>query len=371
MPAFAELVLYFAVFLTSLFLTKVTLNIAPKVGLVCKSNDRSSHTGIVPRGGGVGFILPFLIVVSALLYLGYLPKYQWIVVVICGGFIAALGLWDDKSSISAMLRLFVQLVCVSIGVWVTGSIFLQQMDKLSVEVVIVAFCLSVLAFIWLVNLYNFMDGIDGIAASEALFIAVGAVSICWLRDWFAPMEVIAEAESIRLLLLLLSASIIGFLVFNWAPAKIFMGDTGSTFLGFVLGMIALSSILIGVLSISVWLILGAVFLVDATYTLMRRILASKRWYTPHRSHAYQHAVSCLNEGEGLCGGNFLGGLFGTSVRNAHGRVCLLIITINLLWLFPLGCVAAFLPELEVYMLFIAWAPLVWIAYILDAGKDKI
>jgi Fuc2NAc and GlcNAc transferase len=143
------------------------------------------------------------------------------------------------------------------------------------------FGIGVVAFVlvWLLNLFNFMDGIDGIAASEAIFVSSAGAFFSWLMG----------SDNISIILLILAASTTGFLALNWPPAKIFMGDVGSNFLGLIIGVIAYASILEGA-SVWIWLILLAVFLVDSGVTLLRRILNGEKWHEAHCSHAYQHAA---------------------------------------------------------------------------------
>ncbi|HEU5207807.1 MAG TPA: hypothetical protein VFU06_00235, partial [Longimicrobiales bacterium] len=134
--------------------------------------------------------------------------------------------------------------------------------------------------VWLINLYNFMDGIDGIAASEALVVcAVGAL-----------LASLMGASSVAIAAAVIAAAAAGFLVWNWDPAKIFMGDVGSGLLGYCIAVVALGSENLGGPPLFVWLVLGAVFFVDATVTLLRRVLHGEVWFVAHRRHAYQRAV---------------------------------------------------------------------------------
>src|SRR5690606_7293985 len=134
--------------------------------------------------------------------------------------------------------------------------------------------------VWMINLYNFMDGIDGIAATETvmvcalagiLLLASGASIIAWTA-WA------------------LAAACLGFLRWNWAPAQIFMGDVGSGFLGYCIAMLAIVSSREGSFPLWVWLILLGAFVVDAGVTLLRRMKQRLKWYEAHHSHAYQHAT---------------------------------------------------------------------------------
>jgi Fuc2NAc and GlcNAc transferase len=140
--------------------------------------------------------------------------------------------------------------------------------------------LSVLGIVWAINLYNFMDGIDGIAAAEAIVASLaGAGLLLWQGQ--------GDLASISLIVAGASA---GFLVWNWEPARIFMGDVGSGFLGFVFGTLALASERRGAMPALVWILLLGLFFGDATVTLLRRMLRGERWFEAHSNHAYQRLV---------------------------------------------------------------------------------
>jgi len=140
--------------------------------------------------------------------------------------------------------------------------------------------LAALGLVWFVNMYNFMDGIDGIAGSEAVTagLAGGALLLALGSPGLATLS------------LLLAAASAGFLAWNWQPARIFMGDVGSGFLGFCFAALALASERAGALPLLGWVLLLGVFLFDATATLGRRVVRGEKWYDAHRSHAYQRAV---------------------------------------------------------------------------------
>ena len=159
-------------------------------------------------------------------------------------------------------------------------------------------------------------------------------------------------------MLILTASLAGFILVNWAPAKIFMGDVGSTFLGYTLGMLAATTVYSGALNLWVWLILPGVFWVDATFTLLRRMLRGDRWYQAHQSHAYQRVSRYLVEPEGK----------NLTRKAAHRRVTLIALALNVCWLLPLATMALFWPAWGLPLVMIAWAPLVALATYYGAGK---
>lgn len=191
-----------------------------------------------------------------------------------GSMVALIGYLDDVYDLSALLRLGVHVAAAIFAV----ALFLARQGTLGqhgVSVWVVGILL-VLAVVWSTNLFNFMDGIDGIAASQALYVSIAMAFLGHDGNaWIGPLVVTAGAS-------------LGFLVWNWPPAKIFMGDVGSGFLGYWLAVLAIGLHVSGNLSIWTSVILGSVFIADATTTLLRRVVRGERWYEAHRTHAYQH-----------------------------------------------------------------------------------
>jgi Fuc2NAc and GlcNAc transferase len=170
-----------------------------------------------------------------------------------------------------------------------------------------------LGIAWTVNLFNFMDGIDGIASAEAVFIS-------WGGAWLAPL--MGSAAAVPAVGCTFGAVCCGFLVWNWPPARIFMGDVGSGYLGFVLVVLALAATRENPAALAVWLILGGIFFCDAFVTLVRRLARGERLYQAHRSHAYQ----------------WLSRRWGS-----HRSVTLAVVCVNLGWLLPAAWFAAVHP----------------------------
>jgi len=192
---------------------------------------------------------------------------------------------------------------------------------------------SLFYLVWLLNLYNFMDGIDGIAAIEAVTVVGSASFLLFLDD---------TDVSLYPLLALISA-VLGFLFWNWPPAKIFMGDVGSAFIGILIGGFSLITANNGSLDFSIWLILLAVFITDATYTLLIRLFRGEKVYEAHRSHAYQ----------------FLSRQYG------HKAVTTGVLMINVFWLLPLAWLGRQYSHFLVISLILAYVPL-----ILSAMKNR-
>ncbi len=253
-----------------------------------------------------------------------------------GSLIAVIGFMDDHGHIAARWRLLGHFIAAGwMLVWLGGlaplTIFGWQVDLGWLGGLLAAVYL-----VWLLNLYNFMDGIDGIASVEAITVCLGA----------ALLYVLAGLHAFTALPLLLAAAVGGFLFWNFPPAKIFMGDAGSGFLGIVLGGLSLQAAWLSPTLFWCWLILLGVFIVDATYTLIRRVMRGDRVYEAHRSHAYQ---------------------FAAREYGRHLPVTLAVMGINLFWLLPIAvCVLEFGLDGAVGLL-VAYVPLVALAVRYRAG----
>lgn len=319
----------------SYILTELIRRYTLKKNLIDTPNVRSSHTVPTPRGGGLSIVIIYSVAIS---FVDSLPDDIFIALIGSGVVIAIIGFWDDHDHIAAKWRLLAHFVASFwVLYWLGGKIEFQILNY-SIDAGIFGLGLVSLLLVWLLNLFNFMDGIDGIAASETIFVSSIGAFYSWILGF----------ESIMLISLILAASTSGFLLLNWPPAKIFMGDVGSGFLGFMIGVIAYASILEGN-SIWIWLILLAIFLVDSGVTLIRRIINGERWYEAHCSHAYQHAAR----------------------RWGHKTVTISVILINLFWLFPLSYITYLKPEISLLTTLIAYTPLIIVALKFKAGiADK-
>lgn len=300
-------------------------------------NVRSSHKTPTPRGGGLAIALTFSL---GLLYLSVLSTVSFETTMALlggGGLVAAVGFVDDHKHVPAKWRLLIHFIAAAWALFWIGGFPTLNLAGNNLHFSISGYFFGVVFLVWLLNLYNFMDGIDGIAGSEALFVVLAA----GLLEFSA-----ANATNGLTMFAVLGAACLGFLIWNWPPASIFMGDVGSGFLGFVLGTVALISAHSGVLSIWTWLILLAVFWVDATFTLLRRFLRGDRWYQAHCCHAYQNASR-------LCG--------------SHRRVTASVLLVNLFWLLPMAYTTLIWPNGAVLICILAILPLFILAYRLKAG----
>lgn len=266
-------------FWIALILTARIKSYAVSRSLVDHPNQRRSHSLPTPRGGGLAIVITVL---GYLIFAGSLRLLDWkIVLGLAGGGLAVAGVgWaDDVRSIPASGRLIVHFAAAAWTVAWLGGFPSLNVGVAVLSLGMVGSVFAVIALVWATNLFNFMDGIDGIAAVET--VCLGALS--------GLLFLLRHNSSWAALSFVVAAAALGFLKWNWSPASIFLGDVGSGFLGFFFGAIAISSERAGTLPFLVWAILFAAFIIDATVTLLRR-LPLGLWRQPHRTHAYQRAV---------------------------------------------------------------------------------
>jgi Fuc2NAc and GlcNAc transferase len=325
-------------FLLSLIGTHMMRRYALYRKLLDIPNRRSSHVLPTPRGGGVAIVATFLAAVLLLASTGKLDPVVAGVLAIGGGITAAIGFMDDHQPQPVSVRFGVHMAAAFGAVILIGGVPDETLVRWGLHSSIFGAILAVTALVWLTNLFNFMDGIDGIAAGEAAFISISGA---WLNWHFGGDRGLSAA------MLCLGAASLGFLCWNWPPARIFMGDAGSGFLGFSLAFLGLAASRSGSLPIEVWVILSGTFLVDSTVTLLSRIVRGDRWYEAHRSHAYQHL---------------------SRKWQAHSPVTLVVLAINVFWLLPFAVCAASHRRYAPFLVLIALAPLVAVALVAGAGK---
>jgi Fuc2NAc and GlcNAc transferase len=343
-------------FLFSLGLTGLARFYALRRGLLDRPNQRSSHLVETPRGGGIAFVLTYLIL------LAYLPSAAdgygdslHIALLWGGGLVVMIGFIDDHRHVPAMVRFIVHLIAAALAVFLLPMPALELWPGLSLQAGWLNL-LYIIALVWLLNLYNFMDGIDGIASLQGISVLCGAVMIVVFNQ---------ATPGVAQWMLLLAACVLGFLLWNWPPAKIFMGDAGSGFIGYALGVFALYTATLHLISLWSWLILLGLFVVDASWTLVVRVLNGEKWYQPHAKHAYQHLA---RQRQSVYAAR------GLEVEHcralAHRSVVLRGLLVNLLWLYPLAWLAALYPPYGLLLSLIALVPLVILVRRLRAGLDQ-
>lgn len=242
--------------------------------------DRSLHATPTPRGGGIAIALCVITGAAWLTLAGHLMSGTGAALVLGGAVVAGLGWMDDRRGLPAVVRGGGYLVAAVLGAWFVGGLPRVTVGEWAVHLGIFGLPAAALGIAWLTNLYNFMDGADGIAAVQGISAGLfGAVLFAAGGEWGAAGVCVVIAAACG-----------GFLPFNVPPARLFMGDVGSCLLGYAFGVLALHGELTGVAPLWAWLILLLWFVMDATLTLARRVVQGQKWYSPHRSHAYQLLV---------------------------------------------------------------------------------
>ncbi|HLY45036.1 MAG TPA: glycosyl transferase [Stellaceae bacterium] len=300
--------------------TRALIPLLSRAAVLDHPNERSSHATPVPRGGGiavVGAVLPAWLALAGLAGIA-----RPLSLVVAGALLLALVSWiDDRRGLSPAPRLLAQIVAVCVGMVALrpgGPVFPGWLPP------VLDSAGAALLWVWFVNLFNFMDGIDGLAGGEAAAIAGGLVL-------FATIGV-GRDPSLAALAGALGAAALGFLAWNRAPARIFLGDVGSVPLGYLLGFLLLMIAGRGFWKIA--LILPLYFLADATLTLLRRLRRGERIWQAHRQHFYQRAVQRgLGHGEvvrQVIAANLVLIGFGWTAENGWGVAALALAAIEVL-----------------------------------------
>ncbi len=324
-----------AMFFGAFLLTGAIRWYALRGGMLDVPVSRSLHSEATPVGGGVAIAVLFLAFAGACGAAGVLAPREMLALA-GAGLVALVGLLDDWWKLPLRWRVAAQFAAAIWAVLCLGQVAPIDFFLFTLENSAALSALAVLALVWLLNLYNFMDGIDGLAATELVFVnALGFM-----------IAVSADDAALGLLSAGLGACALGFLAWNWPPARIFMGDAGSNFIGFSLGVLALLSMSSGSMSVWTWLLLLGVFVSDATVTLLRRVVRGERWFEGHCCHAYQHAVARLG---------------------GHRQVTLAVLALNVFWLAPLAWWTLIRPQWGLPLALLGLAPLAVLALRLGAG----
>ena len=322
----------------SAWLTKAVRSLSWAHGLLDVPNERSSHTATTPRGGGVSIVIAATLALLLLRWIDAIGTQLLLALIGGGGIVAAVGFLDDHHRVRAVIRLAVHMVAALWAMACLGGLPPLQIAHRLVDLGWAGQGLALVAIVWILNLFNFMDGIDGIAASEAVFIACGGALLGLAY---------ASASGVPAAALALGAACLGFLLWNWPPATIFMGDVGSGYLGYAIAVMALAATRDNPAALWMWLILGGVFFVDATVTVVRRALRRERLHQAHRGHAYQRLARRWG---------------------SHQRVTIAVIALNLGWLLPCALLAALYPQAAFWIALAALAPLLVLALATGAGE---
>lgn len=323
----------------SALLTQLMIKTRTKRGIIDIPNERSSHATPTPRGGGIAIVIVVLSTFIGLWLTNTMTPRDALSIGTGSLIVAVVGHLDDRERLtSARWRLlghFIAAIIIVIGLHGLPTL---PVFGMSIDLGVIGAILGVLYLVWLLNLFNFMDGIDGITGVETLTTVSCGAYLMWdiaptSQLWFAPLA--------------LAGATLGFLIFNWPPAKIFIGDVGSGFIGIMIGALSIQAAHTTSRLGWSWVILMGVFIVDATVTLIRRALRHERLYIAHRSHAYQHVAIRVGR---------------------HAPVSLGVGVINLVWLFPIALLVARGTIDGFSGVLIAYSPLVIAAVTLGAGR---
>lgn len=311
--------------------------LAPSFNLMNAPNERSSHTVPTPRGGGIAIAVVACLAAALLAATG--QTQFWSVAGIVA-LVAGLGLVDDIYDLSPSIRFPIQFVAFVVLIvaspelpavvlpfdWQLGSVLLTG--------------LVVLIGVWWLNLFNFIDGIDGIAAGQAIILLL-AGPLIWCTRGINPLD-----TGVLWLSLGTAAATTGFLVRNWSPARVFMGDAGSNALAMIIFSIALLTIGVGMMPYYVWLILPSVSVTDTTVTLVRRLARGERPWRAHRRHGYQQL----------------------SRQWGHARTAITYLMLTVFWALPMAFLADRFADLGWMLVLVTYAPLVGFAFWSEAGS---
>lgn len=302
---------------------------ATRHNIVARINSRTLHAQVVPRGAGIVVGGAFSVLTCVAWASGHISTPQ-LLGIGAGALVATLvGFVDDVREISAARKLAIHagLALWLLAVWYP-ALYRPAIADLSLGSRVLVVALLIFVPAWLINLYNFIDGIDGMAIGGAVFISSAVILVLTVTGGDAGILFIA---------CVLGSCCVGFLFLNLPPARMFMGDAGSIFLGYVVAALAIWTILSHEISVWTWLTILAYFIGDTTTTTVCRMVLVPKWYGVHRSHAYQNLARVLN---------------------SHARVTYGVAAFHFCWALPLALVSATHPNLGPLMAALALAPVV-------------
>ena len=260
---------YIILFLISFFLTYFIKNYMIKKSLVASVNERSSHTTPTPHGGGIALSVTWFIGLGYLYFMGQIETNLFFALLI-GAIISIVSFFDDIYELSPKIRLIAQAIVAIGGLYFLGGFETFTFVIFDIQNAIFTNIFAFFMIIWFINLYNFLDGINGYAGSEAVFLALSGFVLFGGNHF-----------------LVLAVAVLGFLYWNWNKAKIFMGDVGSTLLGYNIAIFTIYYANEEATNFWIWIILFGLFWFDATLTLVRRKLNKEKLSQAHKKHAYQ------------------------------------------------------------------------------------
>ncbi len=268
--------------ITSLVITKLLINVMPKFGIVDIPSKRRAHNKITPRGGGFAFVLIYSILLPAFEYFVVGSIEDSIIVLQIFIPISVVSFWDDVSHVMIPLRLIIHILCSCLAImWlVHPSPILHYEIPVYLDLAIGTFAL--LTFL---NIYNFMDGIDGITVSQSLHYSATILLLCFVR-----YDLIPNVDMVVVTAVIIGGWSLGFIYFNWQPAKIFLGDVGSISLGFLIGICLLTIASASAKLFAACVIASLYYIADGGMTILIRIVKGEKIWEPHLQHFFQKSI---------------------------------------------------------------------------------
>lgn len=328
-----------ATLIVSFLLTLAIKRSANSLGLIDVPNERSSHAVPTPTGGGLAIAISATVALGLLAAIGIIPARLFLALGPGGAAVAAVGFIDDRRSLRARIRLLVHFTAAAWAVAWIGPVHVFDVGRDVRALDWLDYALSTVGIAWFLNMFNFMDGIDAIAASEAVFLCAGTSLLAVFSG--AVSSIMGGA-------VVIGAASVGFLIWNWPPAKTFMGDVGSGYLGFAFAVLGVASGTHSGSALCSCLILAGVFVVDSTYTLIRRFMRGERVTEAHRTHAFQLLAQ----------------------RTGHKNVTLAVTLVNVAWLLPWALAAALWPQDVMWITAVALGPVILGAFVIGAGRPE-
>ena len=312
------MLIYIIIFLVSFILTWLYRKYAIRKSFLDVPNNRSSHTVPTPRGGGIAIVISWF---GGLCWLYFTNKIdpKLFFAFICGTPLVIISFLDDLMTLKPGIRFLFQFITAFSALYFLGGLQQLNLGFYTFEGKIILSVIALVAIIWSINLFNFLDGIDGYIGSEIVFLAL---------TFFLLLGNMAG--------LLLGVSTLGFLLWNWPKAKIFMGDVGSTLMGFNVAIFAIWHQNTQNISIFVFLMLTGPFWYDATITLYRRWRNHEKLSEAHRKHAYQRLVQSGYSHKQVTTGLIFVSLFilllvYLALKFTEATLLIFIITLFILW----------------------------------------
>ena len=256
----------------------VATRLSVSSGMIIQPGQRQSHEAATPTGGGLGLVFSLLVTAAVIQVFLPLPMFWWQGMLPGILLLAVIGWMDDQRSVSSSVRLLIQFI---VSIWLLSFVCFQG-SQVNINLGDIGRCAAiVVALVWLMNLYNFMDGSNGMAGFQGVFAGL-VMAACFFSGGQAAMAMLS---------LSVAAVCAGFLPLNFPNASVFMGDVASVPLGFVFGALCIYGIRTDVMDLSLAVLVMAVFVVDATLTLLARVIQGEQWYTAHNQHVYQRLIA--------------------------------------------------------------------------------